>query len=561
MASGVINGSVTGSSADKYRFWVEWNSTPDTSSGTSYVRVKAYLQRTDGYASSAWNNDVSASQKTLVVDGTTYHPSNNGIDTRNSQKVIIASAEKTIAHNSDGYKTINISASFPRVASSLTGGSLSGSASLGHIDVSAPNISVTVVSTTTSSVRLHVTSDAYLSSIQCRVTGLVGWYSVGSGTDLTFDVTNLSANQSYSIAIRGTKQSNGKSKDVWLTAKTSITSITGISLQDDTLSVGQRKSYTPTITPSGASVKSLTYQSSNPSVAALQSGTGTSYTVLARGVGTTTIIATATDGSGCKGTCTITVTQPVTGIQAATDNIAIPVGGSAQIAYTILPANATNKGVTIDSSDTSIASVSGATVVGVANGVTTITITTLDGGYTATVQITVQGSFVWYDYPEPIEILNAVDVQHIDADMSVLRGLIMLTGASVGDFDAVDARVNTPYRSMRGMLQAVENNLTALNNTPYKSGYYGDHVTVGEYATDRAGIWRWLLIINDIYHILAGDVPMWQALLCADGYPTIDGNRVLVRGEIYIFWQTLLCTDGYPTINGNHINIRGDLVG
>lgn len=561
MPSGVINGSVTGGSADKYRFWVEWNSTPNVSDGTSYMRVKAYLQRTDGYAASAWNNDVPASQKTLVVDGTTYHPSSNGIDTRNSQKVIIASAEKTIAHNSDGYKTVNISASFPRVASSLTGGSLSGSVSLGYIDTQAPTLTVTVTGSTTTSVTLRVASNATLSDIQYRVIGLRGWVSVGSGTSKTITVTGLSPNTTYSFEIWGRKQSNSKEAYKTVSGKTSITPITAITLQSDTLSVGQSKAYTPTITPTGASLKSLTYKSSNPAVAVLQSEAGTSYTVLAKSVGTTTITATATDGSGCTGTCTITVTQPVTGIQVAADNIALPVGGSAQIAYTILPSNATNKAVTIQSSDTSVADVSGATVVGVANGVATITITTVDGGYTAAVQVTVQGSFVWYDYPAPLEILNAVDVQHISADMNVLRGLILLTGENVGDFDAVDAQVNTPYRSMRGLLQAIENNLTALNETPYRSGYYVDHVTVGEYATDRAGIWRWLQIINDIYRILAGDAAMWQTLLCTDGYPTVDGDHVIVRGEIYIFWQTLLCTDGYPTIDGNHINIRGDLIG
>ena len=561
MPSGVINGSVTGGNAKKYRFWVEWSSQQNVAAGTSIVRAYAYVQRTDGYAASAWNNDVAASQKRITIDGTTWSSPNKGIDTRNSAKVLIASGSKTIAHNSDGWKTIGISASFPRVASSLTGGSLSGSVSLGYIDMKAPTLTVTVTGSTTTSVTLRVASNATLSDIQYRVIGLRGWVSVGSGTSKTITVTGLSPNTTYSFEIWGRKQSNSKEAYKTVSGKTSITPITAITLQSDTLSVGQSKAYTPTITPTGASVKSLAYKSSNPAVAVLQSEKGTSYTVLAKSVGTTTITATATDGSGCTGTCTITVTQPVIGVQIATDDIALPVGGSAQIAYTVLPNNATNKAVTIQSSDTSVAEVSGSTVVGVANGVTTVTITTLDGGYTAAVRVTVQGSFVWYDYPEPIEILNAVDVQHIDADMSVLRGLIMLTGASVGDFDAVDARVNTPYRSMRGMLQAVENNLTALNNTPYKSGYYGDHVTVGEYATDRAGIWRWLLIINDIYHILAGDVPMWQALLCTDGYPTIDGEHILVRGEIYILWQTLLCSDGYPTIDGNHINIRGDLIG
>lgn len=562
MASGRINGVVTGDDASrKYQFWVEWSSQPNVANGTSVVQANAYVQRTDGYSASAYNNDISAGSKRLTIDGTAYTSGSNGIDTRNGRKVLIASGSKTVTHNANGYRNVTITASFPRVASSLTGGSLSGTVSLGYIDMSAPTLTVTVTGSTPTSVTLRVTSNAALSDIQYRVIGLRGWVSVGAGSGKTITVTGLSPNTAYSFELWGKKQSNGKEAYKTVTGKTGITRVTGITLQSDTLSVGEKKSYTPVIIPSGASIRALTYKSSNPSVAVLQTETGENYTVLAKSVGTTTITATATDGSGCTGTCTITVTQPVTGIQVATDNIALPVGGSAQIAYTILPSNATDKAVTIQSIDTSVAEVSGDTVVGVANGVATVTITTLDGGYTATVQVTVQGSFVWYDYPAPLDVLNAVDVQHISSNMNVLRGLVLLTGEEVGDFEAVDARVNTPYRSMRGVLQAVENNLTALNNTPYKSGYYGDHVTVGEYATDRAGIWRWLLIINDIYHILAGDVPMWQALLCTDGYPTIDGEHILVRGEIYILWQTLLCSDGYPTIDGNHINIRGDLIG
>lgn len=531
MASGVINGSVTGGSANKYRFWVEWSSQQNVAAGTSVVWAYAYVQRTDGYAASAWNNDVAASQKRITIDGTTWSSPNKGIDTRNSAKVLIASGSKTIAHNSDGWKTIGISASFPRVASSLTGGSLSGSVSLGYIDMKPPTLTVTVTGSTTTSVTLRVASNATLSDIQYRVIGLRGWVSVGSGTSKTITVTGLSPNTTYSFEIWGRKQSNSKEAYKTVSGKTSITPITAITLQSDTLSVGQSKAYTPTITPAGASVKSLAYKSSNPAVAVLQSEKGTSYTVLAKSVGTTTITATATDGSGCTGTCTITVTQPVIGVQIATDNIALPVGGSAQIAYTVLPNNATNKAVTIQSSDTSVAEVSGSTVVGVANGVTTVTITTLDGGYTATVQVTVQGSFVWYDYPAPLDVLNAVDVQHISSNMNVLRGLVLLTGEEVGDFDAVDAQVNTPYRSMRGLLQGIENNLDVLNATPYFSAYYGAPVTVGLYASDKQDIWRWLRIINDMYAILSGKVGMWQTLLCSDGYPTIGGKRIIVRGD------------------------------
>lgn len=562
MASGRINGVVTGDNASrKYQFWVEWSSQPNVANGTSVVQANAYVQRTDGYSASAYNNDISAGSKRLTIDGTAYTSGSNGIDTRNGRKVLIASGSKTVTHNANGYRNVTITASFPRVASSLTGGSLSGTVSLGYIDMSAPTLTVTVTGSTPTSVTLRVTSNAALSDIQYRVIGLRGWVSVGAGSSKAITVTGLSPNTAYSFELWGKKQSNGKEVYKTVTGKTGITRVTGITLQSDTLSVGEKKSYTPVIIPSGASIRALTYKPSNPSVAVLQTETGESYTVLAKSVGTTTITATATDGSGVTGTCTITVTQPVQGLTIAADSLYVPVGGSVQLEYTVLPADATDKSVTIVSNDETVATVSGNTVIGVGNGVTTVVLTTKDGGFTASVQVFVQGSFVWYDYPVPLDILNAADVQQISANMSALRGLILLTGEQVDEFAPINAQVNTPYRSMRGLLQSIEDNLTALNATPYKSGYYVGHVTVGAYATDRAGIWRWLQTINDIYHILAGDVGMWQALLCTDGYPTIDGEHILVRGEIYILWQTLLCSDGYPTIDGNHINIRGDLIG
>lgn len=100
--------------------------------------------------------------------------------------------------------------------------------------------------------------------------------------------------------------------------------------------------------------------------------------------------------------------------------LTLPVGGSAQIAYTVLPNDATNKNVTITSSDTSVVTVSGTVAVGQANGIATLTLTTENGGYTAVVQVVVQGDYTWYDYPVPLDILNAEDVQHLCSNMDVL---------------------------------------------------------------------------------------------------------------------------------------------
>lgn len=309
--------------------------------------------------------------------------------------------------------------------------------------------------------------------------------------------------------------------------------VTRVSLQDDTLYVGERKTYSATVIPTNATNQSLQW-SYTRSVIKLLSTNGLTYTIeaIAPGVGSISALTKFTSDGTVKGdSASITVIQPVKGIQVSVNSITVPVKGTAKIAYTILPSNASNKAVTIQSSNTDVVSVSGDYVVGVSNGTANITITTLDGGYTAAVRVTVQGEYVWYDYPAPIDILNVDDLWHIISNMEILRSRILLLGGEIGDFEAVDAQTNTPYRSMRGLLQGIENNLDVLNATPYFSAYYGAPVTVGMYASDKQDIWRWLRIINDMYAILSGKVGMWQTLLCSDGYPTIDGKRIIVRGD------------------------------
>lgn len=79
--------------------------------------------------------------------------------------------------------------------------------------------------------------------------------------------------------------------------------VTGVSLSETTLSlkVGDTKTLTANVSPSDADDKSVTWTSSNATVATVSNGT-----VTAKAEGTTTITVTTTDG-GFKATCTVTV--------------------------------------------------------------------------------------------------------------------------------------------------------------------------------------------------------------------------------------------------------------
>jgi len=125
------------------------------------------------------------------------------------------------------------------------------------------------------------------------------------------------------------------------------------------------------------------------------SDSGFSFTWKDVAEGTYSITAVATDDKGDKTTSspiTIVVENvPVTGITLLQTFDSIGISTTTRLISTVEPSNATNKNVIWSSSDTSIATVSETGIVtGVADGSTTITVTTEDGSFTGTSFITVR---------------------------------------------------------------------------------------------------------------------------------------------------------------------------
>ena len=83
------------------------------------------------------------------------------------------------------------------------------------------------------------------------------------------------------------------------------------------------------------------------------------------------------------------VTVDVTGVKLDQSSISLEEGKSQTLTATVAPADATNKKVTWESSDESVATVSNGKVTAVAEGTATITVKTDDGSFTATCDVTV----------------------------------------------------------------------------------------------------------------------------------------------------------------------------
>ena len=81
----------------------------------------------------------------------------------------------------------------------------------------------------------------------------------------------------------------------------------------------------------------------------------------------------------------------VTGVSLDKSTDTVAVGSTTTLTETVTPSNAADKTVSWSTSNSSVATVSGGVVTGVAAGTAIITVTTTDGGYTDTCTVTVTG--------------------------------------------------------------------------------------------------------------------------------------------------------------------------
>ena len=169
--------------------------------------------------------------------------------------------------------------------------------------------------------------------------------------------------------------------------------VTGVELDQTTMSLtlGMDTSGTlnAAVLPENATNQSVTWTSSNESVATVSGGIVTPV-----GEGETEITVTTDDG-GHTAVCKITITKPAeisaTGVELdrTTMSLTLGVDTSGVLKATVLPEGATNQSVTWTSSNETVATVVGGTVTPVGEGETNITVTTDEGSYTAVCKVTI----------------------------------------------------------------------------------------------------------------------------------------------------------------------------
>lgn len=217
-------------------------------------------------------------------------------------------------------------------------------------------------------------------------------------TDVIWECDNIDVATVYNGVVTakgaGTATVSVKSVDgihsasVLIIVNNGVVDVTGVALNKSEidLELTQSAELKAIVMPSNASDKTVTWTSSNESVAKVTNGV-----VIAVAEGTANVTATTADGS-FTATCTVNVKVPTVAVGGVTLNSTsanLKVGATTTLTATISPANATNKTLTWTSSNEDVAKVENGVVTAMGEGTATITVTTADGNFTATCDVTV----------------------------------------------------------------------------------------------------------------------------------------------------------------------------
>ena len=262
------------------------------------------------------------------------------------------------------------------------------------------------------------TSDASVATVD---NGVVTANKVGSAT-ITAKAGDKSATCSISVV------------------PTPVTSVT-LNKANASLKVGETISLTATVKPDDATDKTVTWETSEASVATITDGV-----VTAIKLGSATITAKAGDKSAV---CAITVIPtPVTSVTLNQTSASLKVGETVTLTATVKPDDATDKTVTWTTSDASVATVDNGMVI--AKKVGSATITAKAGSISATCAITI--------IPTPV---TSVTLDQTGATLKV--GETITLTATVKPDDATDKTVK--WTSSNKYVASVDQNGRITANT------------------------------------------------------------------------------------------------
>lgn len=355
------------------------------------------------------NGEMACSVDITVSDGKVADVTYKGSSVRMSEGETIVLTPRFYIGNNDTYSPGNVAqsgvtwaSSNPRVATIDANGILmgvsAGTAVItvttddgGHVAYCYVTVEPTPVTSVTidGSTSVSVGGSTSLTADYGGASATVSWTSSNPAVaivDSDGNVTGVSAGTAVITVSVTDSQGNTKTANCVVTVSANL--VTSIEMQETmSLQVGGSGILTAEVGPVTADNRNVIWSTSNSNVAIVVNGT-----VTAVGPGTAIIIATAADGSGFSANCVVTVSKvSVESVTLSSRTLTLNVGGSSILTATVTPDNVEDRSVVWMSSDSRVATVVDGVVTAVGPGTATITVSTVDGGKTATCTVTVKG--------------------------------------------------------------------------------------------------------------------------------------------------------------------------
>ena len=147
----------------------------------------------------------------------------------------------------------------------------------------------------------------------------------------------------------------------------------------------------------------------------------------------------------------------VTGVELNKTSATLPVGETMELTPTVAPEDATNKNVTWSSSDGNVATVdSTGKVTAVGKGTAKITVTTEDGGHTATCVVTVVDKTELNELIEEAEGLEENEDDYTEESWAALEEALEEAKAIYEDENASQANVDAATETLEAAIAALE---------------------------------------------------------------------------------------------------------
>ena len=349
-----------------------------------------------------------------------------------------------------------------------------GSGVKGTIIIKVVTKPVTSVKVTSSSDTLAVALTMQMSAtvLPLDATNPAVIWSVDNGAVASIDantgiLTGIAKGKVTVIATAKDGSAIAGSKQITVVQFVPVTKITVETSTGDTLvGLAATLQMTALVVPDTASVQTVTWSVSNTSIASIDAN----GVLTGKALGTVTVTASATDGSGIKGTKNITIViVPVSKITVSSESDTVFVSLTIQMTADVQPADATDKSVVWSVSNASVATIDAYTGVltGVASGSVDVTATAKDGSAvtgTKTIKI--------FSY-------TAVSSVAISSPDSIL---------SMGNSMQLTAVVKPDNASIKEVAWKVSNSLIAgIDQNGLLTGINPGKVLVTATATDGSG--------------------------------------------------------------------------